>query len=441
MPTFDPIPPDLTAQQFRKEAWWPAMKAQLPPFGKRSSLKSLNAGIIATIAQGDWGTAEQPGVSLWALRGAVSEATNDRSPDAPLFVAALGAHLASLAEPLPVVAHDLWSRAVFRSMGLKTLMSEAGEGRGTDEAQVTTAARRVLFEQLLRHVPDLMRWLVQDPTVLVGTSPDGVPYGNQAWKSPLAFAFGRPNPRHASPWPGLGELILATHPLTGIPEAVRQATYGTYAVDHPVLMAAILNEGQTKHDLTMTRKLGHGDKQQMVAVSLASKLLAQHDLDRFKTLAADGAMDLTQRDAWGQTLLHTCVEALRTTVTQEERIGPGRYVPRTVYRPDTELAQELAWLEEALTFVAGLGVDLYAPSTPSTLPRMSKTTGRPVRGTWPYRGALPGETVDTMLNRQLKQGLLPAAWEDQLQALWRNLILTHTSPPPSTEQGRRRFRA
>jgi hypothetical protein len=390
----DPISPDPHWQANRERAWWEVLQPRMPrPASKYGPEKPIS-GLAEALRLLDWGTAEKPGESLWALRTLV--AMREPLPG----MAVLGDFLKSQPKKnLPPLTMDLWGKAWRRQVYLITAMQDAPEGH--PEAEAIQAVRAQLFTQVVRHWPQLLVWLCQSREVLVGKDPQGVAYGGEHWKSPLSKAFARPRPGEGVFRAGVLEQLLDLDPMKGLEPKVRQDTYGVLVGKHPRLRTAVLGEAQLE-TAQVEQVYQNGDAR----TSQLLHLLAQRsDVEALARLAAEEGFDPMVRDAYGQTLLHATIQGLSTkrkATTQDiERGAPTDFV-------DVEPAvmeQKLQRLMQTWAFLVKLGIDENAVSAPAVLPRMSPKTHRPVRTLkWPPKVALPGETPFAQVQRLVGDG-------------------------------------
>lgn len=433
----DPIPESYTTQLERKEAWWLNIAPRLPPLRPRRNVKPITVeDMVQALTVKDWGTADEPGEAFWTMRAMMSQTERNFR-----IAQAVGDFLSAEADPLPSFLCDLWSRQVFRGMCMRSLMSKAVADSWTPPELVNevTAARKQLFTQLLRHWPEMMRWMCQDVEVLVGKNDNG-DMGGMTFKSPLAHAVSPGRKPEYQPWDGAIDVILATHPLEGMDPQVRQDTYGSYASKHSGLRAQVMGD-QAESELQVFRDRQHD------RVSPFVTLVEQGDLEGFNRLVNDIGFDPLARDPYGQTLYHVSVASLRT----QRCVSKGGYQKFVGYNSaiweEKSPVEVQAEFDRLLIFwkrFDELGIDFMAPSAPKAPPRMSKATGRPVKSTrnnpgWPKRAAWPGETPSQMIQRHIDEKEIP----EMALAVIRNHLLTikPQQPEPTSTKRRARSRA
>lgn len=415
----DPIPSSFDAQNERKSVWWYAMAERFHT-AKSASQKRKRAAqerLDASLQANDWGSSEEPGETLWALRYLISQA--DKSSAIRRQIADfLDRH-----ESLPDHAADLWSMNYFRSSNFKSWFTQAAFAQEEVPADQITVERERLVRSLLRLWPDLIRWQCQSPEVLEGTSATGTIYRGQAWKSPLAW-LSRPNPHFdQTPWPGALDLALSLYPLEGLDLAVAQATYAKMAASIPAFLAQVL-QGTPAEDV----RVSNYDRVKS-EISLLEMFVQRRDLTGFNRYLESVHFDPKQMDAYGQSLFHITL----ATQKRNKKVGDTWEAMTTAEFSEAMQITQAFWQR-----LAELGVDPEQPCQPQEPPRMSKVTGKPVRGDWPKRAAWPGETPMAMIQRQIAaikgDRREPEFLPESVFNAWREFQLTQIpkSPSPTT---------
>lgn len=392
--------------------WYHHQPDYVSAYGLR---KAQVAAVHATLMTRDWGTEEEPGPSLWTLRGLFGSLFKGGDRAAWIAEALEGQG------PLPAHVAHVFTHAWKRQSSLRDLA--AGATRNPEGAEAK------LFKQLLVSMPDIFRWTCLDSTKLKGPMPEGmglratatpagVPaqFNGEPYRSFLADLI-KPQNQIAG-W--ILDSVLALDPFVDYPKETRErslveiATH--YRSDALLAYATRFMEAEGRME-----SQGVDVRDRTYPILLLRKR-------RYDELKASG-VDIHHVDENGHTYFHHLAASW---------VPVGFKDGYTFAKEPADMEQDLEHLLAGWRTLVEMGADPHLPCTPTKPLRLSKSGNRkgwPVK--WPRNQALPGETALQSLQRRATTGqgvLLPLDLVNRLVATLRD-DFAQTVKPASQDPG------
>lgn len=358
-------------------------------------MKQLKEPLTDQLMTRDWGTLEDPGTSLWILRGLVNSAWK-KDGRVEVLIALLDDE-----RPLPPAAMDLWTHPWNRQRFLCDLAAMA--------SQYPLAAEARLFEQFLTRFPETFRWAACDPSHLIGPKREGwvdqpgsiwTPEGEPEWthgpnyegEQSIFYSFlsDLVKPKNKVSEEVLGK-ILALDPMVGEHAQTREKSLMEVAVQYRSKLLQTYASRQMAIDHTM-----HSQSVDRKDRNLPTLLIGKR---RWKELREMGLEDPNHLDETGHTYLHRLIESWIPT-----RWVNGTHRMQKVERELDTMMDEIPTFIEGWETLISLGCDpsiVCAPKEPFRLSKSGNRKGWPIK--WREYAALPGETPLASLQRRAQE--------------------------------------